>query len=341
MSTIKKLLIGVAGGSGSGKTTFANMIAEEIGKEKVLLLSMDRYYKDLSKLKPLERERVNFDIPDAIDWPLFKKQIKQLLRGRTINVPIYSFAKHIREGYEVIRPKDTIIIEGIFSLYNEEICNLMKVKVFVETPSDIRLIRRIQRDVIERKRNIHSIIEQWNKYISPAYENFIRPSAVRAHLIIPEDPEGRMRESAIKVIKSVIKEFYIEKKVKLLYGESGVKEVFRDILTKGQLNRVLDSEGQLAERMPEFTKWFIKQVEAKKIPIRHLVRRGRDVKPSKTTEVRFITKKTKSQAVINIYSDRVAIIVWSKVPEVVVIQDKSVADSLKDYFEILWKNAEC
>lgn len=337
---MKKFLIGIAGGSGSGKTTLAEMITEEIGKDRVLLLSMDRYYKDLSKLKPAERKKVNFDAPESIDWALFKKQINQLLKNKKVKAPIYSFTKHIRTGYEIIRPKEVIIIEGIFALYDEEICNLMKVRLFVETPPDIRLIRRIQRDVIERGRDVKSIIKQWNQFVRPAHEVFIEPSAKRAHIIIPEDPEGKMRESAIKIIKSTIKEFYFEKKVKLFYGENGIKKVFYDILTENQPNCVLDSEGQFTKQMPEFAKWFINQVEKKNIQIRHLVRKGRDIKPSKTTEIRFIKKRTKSHAVINIYSDKVAIILWTKVPEVVVIEDKTVANSLRDYFEILWKSAQ-
>lgn len=338
--SMKKFLMGIAGGSGSGKTTLAKMIAEEIGQDRVLLISMDRYYKDLSKIKPAEREKVNFDHPNSIDWPLFRKQIKQLLKNKKVKAPIYSFTKHVRIGYEIVTPKDVIIIEGIFALYDEEICNLMKVRLFVETPPDIRLIRRIQRDVIERGRDVKSVIEQWNRFVRPAHKMFIEPSAKRAHVIIPEDPEGKMRESAVKIIKSMFKEFYFERKIKLFYGEEGVKKVFKDILAENQPNCVLDSEGQFAERMPEFAKWFINQTEKKNIQIRHLVRKGRDVKPSKTTEVRFIKKRTKSHAVINIYSDKVAIILWTKIPEVVVIKDKNVANSLRDYFEVLWKNAQ-
>lgn len=337
---MKKFLIGIAGGSGSGKTTLAEMIAEEIGKDRVLLLSMDRYYKDLSKLKPTERKKVNFDNPNSIDWLLFKKQINQLLKGKKVRAPIYSFVEHVRIGYETIEPRDVIIIEGIFALYDEEICNLMKMRIFVETPPDVRLIRRIQRDTRERGRDVKSIIEQWNKFVRPSHEAFVQPTAKRAHIIIPEDPEGGMREHAVKIIKSAIKELYFEKKVKLFYGEEGVKKVFYDILAENKPNCVLDSEGQFSEQMPEFAKWFVEQVEKKNIPIRHIVRKGVDVKPSKTTEVRFIRKETKSHAAINIYSDRVAIILWTKVPEVIMIRDKTVANSFRDYFEILWKSSK-
>ena len=206
------MLIGIAGGSGSGKTTLANMIVKEIGKDKVLILSLDRYYKDLSKMKPKEREKVNFDHPNAIDWPLFKRHVKQLLKGESIKAPIYSFAEHVRTGYKTLKSKDVIIVEGIFALYDREICNLMKVRIFIETPADIRLIRRLQRDVIERKRNIKSIIDQWVKYVRPGHEIFVEPTSKVAHVIIPEDPEGGMRKVAVKLIKSLVKEFVRKKK---------------------------------------------------------------------------------------------------------------------------------
>lgn len=209
---MKKLLIGISGGTASGKTTLAKMITEEIGKDKVLLLSLDRYYKDLNRLKPLERKKVNFDNPASLDWPLFKKQIKELLRNKKVKAPIYSFVQNTRVDYETLEPKDVIIVEGIFAFYNEEICDLMNIRIFVETPPDIRLIRRIQRDIIERKRDIKTVVGQWNNNVKPAHEVFVEPAARRAHLIVPEDPEGNMRRSVVNVIKSTIRDFYVGKK---------------------------------------------------------------------------------------------------------------------------------
>lgn len=129
--------------------------------------------------------------------------------------------------------------------------------------------------------------------------------------------------------------------VTLYHGYKGMKSVFQDIIRSAKINYVMDSEAQFSERMPYYTPFFVKQVEKKKIKIKHLMRAGgRIINPTKTTEVRYIPKKTKSQAVINIYSDKVAIIIWTEPPEAVVIKNKAVADSFRDYFEMMWKEAK-
>jgi len=128
--------------------------------------------------------------------------------------------------------------------------------------------------------------------------------------------------------------------VTLYYGYKGMKTIFEDILREAKINYVLDSEGEFTERMPYFAQYFIRQVEKKKIKIKHLVRTGRDVSPSKTTEVRYAKKNIASEAVFNIYKDKIAILIWTDPPEGVIIQNKAAADSLKEYFEILWKKAQ-
>ena len=204
---MRTLIVGIAGGSGSGKTTLARVVAEEVGDCHALLLSLDNYYRDLSPLAPEKRETVNFDNPDAIDWPLFRRHLRALREATSIEMPIYRFSDHTRVSSTPIEPREVIIIEGIFALVDLTVCELMDVRLFVDTPADIRLARRITRDVEERERTVASVLRQWHDYVRPAYEAFIGPSARHAHLIIPEDPEGGMRDTAGKVVHSVIRDF--------------------------------------------------------------------------------------------------------------------------------------
>jgi sugar-specific transcriptional regulator TrmB len=162
----------------------------------------------------------------------------------------------------------------------------------------------------------------------------------------PGDPKRltqfikEMEEDA-KQVAPILQKIYKTPKEKrnvtMFYGYKGIKSVFMDIISEGKINCVMDSEGQFFERMPYFAPQYIKQLERKNIKVKHLVREGRDVKPSKTTEIRFIAKKTKSEAAINIYGNKVAIIIWTEPPEAVIIENRAVADSFRDYFEILWK----
>lgn len=152
------------------------------------------------------------------------------------------------------------------------------------------------------------------------------------------------REHELKKIVPSLKQIYKEPEEKhnvtLFYGYKGMRSVFQDIIREGKTNHVMDSEGQFTERMPYYAPHFIRQLEKNKIKVYHLVKEGRDVQPSKTTAVRFIKKKTRSEAVVNIYSDKVAILIWTDPPEAVVINNKTVADSFKDYFWMLWKNTK-
>jgi uridine kinase len=197
-------LITIAGGSGSGKTNVAEIISK--GHEKdVTLISMDNYYKDLKKLKLSSRNKVNFDHPAAIDWKLFIPQMEELLKGNSIQMPKYSFLTHTREGYVVVKPKKIIIIEGIFALYDKKINNLANLRIFIDTDADLCFIRRLKRDLKERKRSPESVIQQWLKTVKPMYDQYVAPTKKRAHIIIPEDPEQGMRDTAIDIIMSKIK----------------------------------------------------------------------------------------------------------------------------------------
>jgi len=198
-------LISITGGSGSGKTTIAKKITKQVGRKNVLLLSFDNYYKDLSHLKPKEREKVNYDHPNAIDWRLLKKHLNSLIKGKTVEMPQYSFLTHTRKGYVKVRPKKIIILEGIFALYDKEINKLANLRIFVDTEADIRFIRRLQRDIKERGRTVESVIKQWLGTVKPMYDTFIELTKKNADVIIPEDPEGKMRSVAIDLIKTKIK----------------------------------------------------------------------------------------------------------------------------------------
>lgn len=201
----KPFLILIAGGSGSGKTTAAKQIVEQSGKKRVLLISIDNYYKDLSNLKMSTRKKINFDNPNSIDWVLLKKDVLSLLDNKTINLPVYSFKSHTRTGYKKTVPKKIIVIEGIFSLYDTELNGMSNLRLFVDTPPDIRLIRRMERDVKERGRTPTGVIKQWLSAVKPMHDEFIEPTKSNAHVIIPEDPEGGLRSTAIELIETKIK----------------------------------------------------------------------------------------------------------------------------------------
>ncbi len=199
----KRLLILIGGGSGSGKTTLVNLIKKKF--KKITVISTDFFYKDFSSIPPNQREKINFDHPDSLDFELMRNTIKSLLSGKEVRIPIYDFKTHTRlRKKRRIVPSKIIVVEGIFALLDKEINKLADLRIFVETDDDIRLIRRILRDMKERGRSLDSIIEQWIKHVKPMHEKFIEPSRKEAHLIIPEDPEGRMREVAVESIIGII-----------------------------------------------------------------------------------------------------------------------------------------
>ena len=204
---MKIMFIGIAGGTGSGKTTVAYNIKEKIGEE-ILILDMDSYYKDNSHIPFEERLKINYDHPDAFDIPLLKSHIEALLKGESVKKPIYSFVEYTRlKDFEEIKPKRIIILEGIFALFFEEIRKLMDIKIYVDTDADIRLIRRLLRDIKERGRTIDSVIKQYTEVVRPMHIQFVEPTKRFADIIIPE---GGFNVVAVDIVVSRIKEFFRE-----------------------------------------------------------------------------------------------------------------------------------
>jgi uridine kinase len=179
------LVIGIAGGTASGKTTVARRIAEALG-ETATLLDQDSYYRDLSDLSMEERREVNFDHPDAFDVPLLAAHLASLRRGEPIDKPIYSFAAHNREARtERVVPSRTLILEGILVLGIPELRDLMDVKIYVDTEDDVRVLRRLTRDVKERGRDFDGVVSQYLRSVRPMHLGFVEPSKRHADLIIP------------------------------------------------------------------------------------------------------------------------------------------------------------
>lgn len=184
---MKPCVIGITGGSGSGKTTVSRNVLEAIGTENVTYIPQDSYYHNLQHLPFEIRSKINFDHPDALDNQLLIHHIRQLKKGETIEKPIYDFTKHIRlPSYEIITPREVILLEGILILAIEELRNLMDIKIFVDAPSDIRLLRRIKRDVQNRGRSLDSVIDQYISTVRPMHQQFIEPSKCYADIVIPE-----------------------------------------------------------------------------------------------------------------------------------------------------------
>ncbi len=181
------LAIGIAGGSGSGKTTVANVILERVGAERIAFLPHDAYYRDLSALPITQREKVNFDHPDALETELLIEQIQQLKVGNLIELPVYDFTTHSRTARTIpIAPQPVVLVEGILIFTEPALRDIFDVKIFVDTDSDIRFIRRLQRDISERGRTVESVMEQYQKSVRPMHLEFVEPSKRYADIIIPE-----------------------------------------------------------------------------------------------------------------------------------------------------------
>ncbi|WDV44115.1 uridine kinase [Clostridiaceae bacterium M8S5] len=204
----KPILIGITGGTGSGKSTVASSIFKSLPKKNIAIIEHDSYYKDQSDLTPDERCKTNYDHPFAFDNDLLISHLKDLLNGKSIEKPIYDFSIHNRiEETEKIDPKDIIIIEGFMILENKDIRDMLDIKVFVDTDSDVRIIRRIIRDINQRGRTLESVIEQYMTTVRPGHMQFIEPTKKYADIIIPE---GGYNEVGVDIlvtkIKSIIKE---------------------------------------------------------------------------------------------------------------------------------------
>ena len=191
------LFIGIAGGSGSGKTTLANRLADYFG-DRLSLLRHDDYYKEQSALTINERATLNFDHPDAFDTPLLIKHLDELRNGKSIECPIYDYSKHDRsQKVRKVKASEVIVLEGILIFENPEILNRLDIKIFVDTDADVRIIRRIKRDVSERGRDLDSVINQYFATVKPMHEAFVEPSKRNADVIVPE---GGMNPVALEMI---------------------------------------------------------------------------------------------------------------------------------------------
>jgi uridine kinase len=192
------LAIGIAGGTGSGKTTVALAILERAGHANVSFIQHDSYYKDLSRLEPAQRRLTNFDHPNSLESELMIEHIKKLKAWKSIDVPLYDFTRHLRlEDYQKIKAKPVILVEGILLFNEAEMRDLFDVKLFVDTDPDVRLIRRLQRDISERGRTTESVLKQYQTTVRPMHLEFVEPSKRYADLIIPE---GGYNEVALEIV---------------------------------------------------------------------------------------------------------------------------------------------
>lgn len=207
------IIIGISGASASGKSLLANTIVSELGSDQVVVISEDSYYKDLSHMPHEERELVNFDHPDAFDHRLLLQHLKALQSGETIEVPIYDFKKHQRSGETKKIGKHTIIVlEGILLFVEPYLRNIMDIRIYMDTALDICLLRRIQRDVLDRGRTVKSVLDQYEATVRPMYLQFIEPSKRYADLIVPRGGENRIAIDLIKAkMRELLKANYQEK----------------------------------------------------------------------------------------------------------------------------------
>ena len=195
-------IIGIAGGTGSGKTTVVKKIVEALPPHFVAVVPLDSYYNDTSHMTEEQRMAINFDHPDAFDWQLLVKHVDLLRNGEAVEQPTYSYLKCNREKETVhVEPKPVIIIEGIMALLNKQLRDMMDLKIFVDTDSDERLIRNIQRDCVERGRTVEMVIDRYHKVLKPMHEQFIEPTKKFADLIIPLGGENK---TGIHILKKYI-----------------------------------------------------------------------------------------------------------------------------------------
>jgi uridine kinase len=200
------LVIGIGGGSGSGKTTIAQSIVESIGHDRVALIQHDAYYRDLTHLPLDERAKVNYDHPDSLETELLVEHLRDLRTGRAIDRPVYDFTVHNRAADTVrVEPCPVVVIEGIVTLYEPELRDLMDLKVYVDTDPDLRIVRRLQRDIEERGRSFESVRRQYLETVRPMHLQFVEPSKRYADIIIPEGYNIGAVATVVSMIRDVMR----------------------------------------------------------------------------------------------------------------------------------------
>lgn len=194
-------IIGIAGGTGSGKTTVARRIVKDLSAEKAVLLSLDSYYKDSSHVPFEDRQKINFDHPDAFDWPLLIEQLMALKSGKSVESPTYEFVTSSRTDKTIhVDPCEVLVLEGILTFANPEVCELLDLKVFVDTDADVRLIRLIERDVVERGRTAQAVMERYTRVLKPMHNLFVEPTKAMADFVI----SGEHNEVAVQTLTQFI-----------------------------------------------------------------------------------------------------------------------------------------
>ncbi len=206
-ATNRPFMIGVAGGSSSGKTTISARLVELTGEEHLSRIELDSYYLDRTDQPRSERATANYDHPDAFDWPLLNDHLAALANGASVEVPIYDYGDHNRSGEtRTVAPKKIVVVDGILVLWDRALRERFDLKIFVDTAPDIRFIRRLTRDVADRGRTVDSVIDQYLETVRPAHERFIEPSKRHADVIIPE---GGLNRPALEVLLARVRELAV------------------------------------------------------------------------------------------------------------------------------------
>jgi uridine kinase len=203
----KPFVIGVAGGSGSGKSTVTREVLASIGTDMAAVVMQDDYYLDQSHLSPEDRHKTNYDHPDAFDWPLLMQHVQAMCRGEPIDMPVYDFTAHNRsKKTTLLKPAPVIVIEGLFALFDANLCKMMSLKIFVDTAADVRFIRRLERDIAERGRSVESVIKQYLDTVRPMHKQFIEPTKRHADVIFPHGANNPAVDIITTKVKTLIRD---------------------------------------------------------------------------------------------------------------------------------------